>query len=395
MEREPLWLDQEWDEIRDAFRQCVDNNDPLVYFTLARTVDASAGIYETAQRCDFTADALTRFLNVESSLASETDARTLIDPAIAWLKSRAINNTIGRSRSAFRVQLLGPRGEKKLATLRCTLTYEEASSPPRPERSEADTGVSRVTRAIEELSAAYQAFNNWQTACTQRLMNVFWDVQSLYERVIRSASGENITLRDELQKFMRIHHETMTDLHGQLINVKVEVARFQATGEASRISEQRDVELEKARMAMNEKLGGSFIDGLAEVGKTFVAAKLQIDPKLMAILKGASQDEELLALLAHPEVSAFFQKEGADKAVLQTLKEVLKSPALLKAISHPALSKALRNLKIKAQFVSAMDSLIAMEEAPEPGPETDPKAAPPPRPAAAERTPDDPPQEKA
>jgi hypothetical protein len=83
MEREPLWLDQEWDEIRDAFRQCVDNNEPLAYFTLARTVDASAGIYESAQRCDFNPDALSRFLNVESSLASEADPHTLIDPAIA------------------------------------------------------------------------------------------------------------------------------------------------------------------------------------------------------------------------------------------------------------------------------------------------------------------------
>lgn len=391
MEREPLWADQEWEEIRDAFRHCVDNNQPLAYFTLARTVDASSAIYESAQRCDFNPDALNRFLDVEGTMASEADPHNLIEPAIAWLKSRAQNSTIGRNRSSFRVQLLGPRGEKKFATLRCTLAYEEpsASPPPKVERAEVEASVSRISRAMEELSAAYLAFNNWQTACTQRLMNVFWDVQSFYERVIRSASGENITLRDELQKFMDSHHQKMNDLHGQLMNVKVEVAKFQTSEEASRVSERRDVELEKARLAMSEKLGGNFIDGLADVGKMVVAAKLQIDPRLMKFLKTASQDEELLTLLSHPEVSSFFEKEGSGTSAITVLKEVLKTPALLQALTNPALAQVLKRLDVKAQLVSGLKTLIAFgEEDGDPPPQ---KTEPPPKkPAASQPTPDDP-----
>lgn len=363
MEREPLWVDKEWDQIRDAFRKAVDKDLSLAYFTIARVVDAGNGAYESSQRCDFTAECLNRFLDVEQSLAAATDSMALIEPAIQWLRNRAENCSIGRNNAVFRIQLFTPRGERKLDTLRCTIAYEELPAAPKVERPEVDASIGRISRAMEELSAAYLTFNNWQTSCTQRLMNVFWDVQGFYERVIRSASGENITLRTEIQKFMDSHHQKMSELHGQLLNIKVEVARVQMTGEAAQITGYRETELEKARLAMGEKLGGNFIDGLAEMGKTYLAAKMQVDPRLMNFLKLASNDEELINLLTHPEVSRTFEKPGSGAAVVDILKEFLRTPELLAALSNPALPRALKRPQIRALLLSSLQSLISGVEA--------------------------------
>ena len=366
MEREPIWVDSEWEEIRDAFRTCIEKPETLAYFTLARVIDAASGSYEAGQRCDFNADFLARFLNVEQTLAAEADPRALIEPALVWLRARAENWQVGQSTGTFRVQLLSPRGEKKLATLRFTLAYEEYATPAKaPSSIDVDGSLARIARAMEALAKSYEQFNGWQMGAMQRLTSVFWDIQHFYERVIRAASGENVSLRAELQRFMDSHHQKMAELHGQLLSVKVEVARVHIEGDAAANAQQRDVELEKARLALGEKLGGNFIDGLAEIGKTWMAAKLQVDPRLMNFLKLASADEELLGMLTQPEVVGHLDSPGAGTAILEMLKEILRTPPLLAALANPALPRALRQPRVKQTLIGALQSLSASVEAEE------------------------------
>ena len=361
MEREPLWNESEWAVIADAIRQCIERNEALAYITLSRVLDQNKGVFESAQRCDFNAEALSRFVDVEETLAAESDPRHLINPALSWLKDRAQNAAIGMNRATFRVQLNAPRGEKKLATLRFTLAYEEVKTTGGDE----DTAptLAEIYRSMRSLAEAYSSFNTWQIGCTQRLTGMFWDVQAFYEKVIRAASGENVSLRAEMAKFIQAHHQQTEELHGQLLAIKVEVARVQIEGQNAQVADARSLELEKARLAMGEKLGGNVLDGLADLGKTWLAAKFQVDPRLMGFLKLASADEELMNLVQHPEVSRHFAGEGAGAAAVGIIKEILRTPPLLAALVNPRLPVALARTDVKQALLASLQNLIlAVEE---------------------------------
>ena len=96
-----------------------------------------------------------------------------------------------------------------------------------------------------------------------------------------------------------------------------------------------------------------------------MAAKLQVDPRLMNFLKLASADEELLGMLTQPEVVGHLDGPGAGTAILEMLKEILRTPPLLAALANPALPRALRQPRVKQTLIGALQSLSASVEAEE------------------------------
>ncbi|HNC95908.1 MAG TPA: hypothetical protein PKW90_07275, partial [Myxococcota bacterium] len=172
-----------------------------------------------------------------------------------------------------------------------------------------------------------------------------------------------VSLRAEMAKFIQAHHQQTEELHGQLLAIKVEVARVQIEGQNAQVADARSLELEKARLAMGEKLGGNVLDGLADLGKTWLAAKFQVDPRLMGFLKLASADEELMNLVQHPEVSRHFSGEGAGAAAVGIIKEILRTPPLLAALVNPRLPVALARTDVKQALLASLQNLIlAVEE---------------------------------